>query len=132
MKNHNFLSVLHLGLGRGNYKFVHSTLDTVIKRSVSQRKYCSRKTIEYASFNLRKNLITVLGLYTDRMELLIGEFILISSRIPSSLRIEKHILCHSIFLMGGWTLHMVHYPFRCMSNTIYAMRQNCKLLQSLH
>jgi len=38
MTNHNFLSVLHPGLGGVNSKLVHASLDTVLKRCCFTKK----------------------------------------------------------------------------------------------
>jgi len=76
-------------------------------------------------------LIVALGLYTDSMEQFIGEFISKSPGTHSSLRIDTHILLYSIFLMDEWNLDMVYNPVSCTPIKIYALRQNCQLLQRL-
>jgi len=76
-------------------------------------------------------LISAVGLYTDSMEQFIGEFILKSPGTHSSLRIDTHILLYSILLMDEWNLDMVHNPVSCTSIKIYALHQNCQLLQRL-
>ena len=54
MTNHNFPSVVHPGLGGVNYKLVHATPDTVLKRCCFTTKILFVKNIRLCYFPATK------------------------------------------------------------------------------